>query len=94
MTPLIIILIIGGLLSLAVGPGLMYLAKRRDDALKRGIEWQLEKHRRFQAGWRPMLWDEDATNEEKLAALDAYLRGEPLPERKRPRIERRKPGQW
>jgi hypothetical protein len=79
-----IMLIIGGLVSLAVGPGLMYLARRRDDAIKRGIEWQLEKHRRFQAGWRPMLWDEDATKEEKRAALDAYLHGEPLPERRQP----------
>jgi hypothetical protein len=83
-----IILIIGGLLGLAVGPGLIYLAKRRDDAIKRSIEWQFEKHRRFQAGWRPTLWDEDATSEEKLAALDAYLYGRPLPECKRPPIER------
>ncbi len=80
MTPLILsMLILGGLLSLLAGPGLLLLAKRRNDAIKRGIVWQVEKQRRFQAGWRPTLWEPDATDEEKEAVLMAYLQGKPLP---------------
>lgn len=31
---------------------------------------------RFLAGWRPKLWEEGATDEEKAGAINKYLRGE------------------
>lgn len=80
MPPMFVLLIFGLLLVCGMYVlGMMHFIWRQFRQFKReqqSIEWQFEKMQRFHAGWRPSLWDEGASDEEKLTALEKYLRGE------------------
>lgn len=53
-----------------------YQASRHLKAQQKSWQWQQEKMRRFAEGWRPSLWDDDASNEDKLNAIIRYIDGE------------------
>ena len=70
---------VGGLYILVVSPVLLWLRHRHMQRLQRGIEWQFTKmHKFLHEGWRPTLWDEGASEEEKREALRRYVGGDAL----------------
>lgn len=65
-----------GLFVLVVNPLLLWMYQRHLKRQQKGLEWQLTKMEKFCEGWRPVLWDEDATDDQKLEAIIRYARGE------------------
>lgn len=70
-----IIFLCFGAVVVTITPILICMHRRRDKLMMQSIDWQIEKSRRIAAGWRPSLWDDDASPEEKQKALRNYMEG-------------------
>ncbi len=72
-----ILVALAGVYILVLNPLFMWLHLRHMKQMQQSIDWQFQKMDKFlYEGWRPTLWDENATDKEKTDAIERYLKGD------------------